>query len=260
MPDQSPTTGPSQAWIVVATYNEADNLPTLLTGLETLGVQLGVCIVDDGSPDGTGKIADAWAARRPETATVIHRSGKLGYASAHCEGMRAVLDRGADVVITMDADLSHDPDVIPVMLEGLQDADVMVGSRYVPGGRTENWSMFRVFLSRVGGGVVTRLLTGLRQADCTSGFRAYRREILEQADPWSTRADGYGFLVELLFRCQRLGARITETPIVFADRRAGASKLSKRIIVESALLCFRLFAQRFSRPPDTYAGGAGGGA
>jgi len=244
----SPDNGSPTTWVVVATYNEAENLPSLLEGLLSLPVPPGVCIVDDGSPDGTGDIADRWGAEHPGRVAVLHRAGKLGYASAHREGMSRALQQGAQRVITMDADLSHDPSTIPTMLRALDGADVVVGSRYVPGGRVENWSLFRVFLSRFGGGVVTRLLTGLRQADCTSGFRAYRAEVLQQADPWATTTDGYGFLVELLFRCQRLGARIVEVPIVFSDRRAGQSKLSRRIILESALLCFRLFAQRFAAP------------
>jgi len=139
------------------------------------------------------------------------------------------------------------------MVDALEEADVVVGSRYTAGGATRNWSLARIVLSRLGGGVVTRLLTGLRQADCTSGFRAYRAGILERADPWSTGADGYGFLVELLFRCQRVGARIAEIPIVFVDRRAGASKLSKRIIFESMVLCFRLLGERFNKAPASYA-------
>ncbi len=241
-----------QVWLVTATYNEADNLPELLRRIDALSEPPGVCIVDDGSPDGTGEIADRWAAAR-EKALVIHRPGKLGYASAHREGMRAVLDRGADVVVTLDADLSHEPERIPTMVNALEKADVVVGSRYTAGGATRNWSLARIVLSRLGGGVVTRLLTGLRQADCTSGFRAYRADVLERADPWSTGADGYGFLVELLFRCQRIGARIVEVPIVFVDRRAGASKLSKRIIFESMMLCFRLLGERFTKAPASYA-------
>lgn len=244
----SPDNGSPTTWVVVATYNEAENLPSLLEGLLSLPVPLGICIVDDGSPDGTGEVADQWCADHPGRLAVIHRAGKLGYASAHREGMSCALQRGAGVVVTMDADLSHDPATVPTILHALDGADVVVGSRYVPGGRVENWSLFRVFLSRFGGGVVTRLLTGLRQADCTTGFRAYRADVLQQADPWATTTDGYGFLVEMLFRCQRLGARIVEVPIVFSDRRAGQSKLSRRIIVESALLCFRLFAQRLAAP------------
>jgi dolichol-phosphate mannosyltransferase len=240
-------------WVVVATYNESENLPTLLEGLWATGEALNVCIVDDGSPDGTGEVADEWAARWPGRVAVIHRAGKLGYASAHREGMRLALERGAAVVVTMDADLSHEPERIPAMLAALREADVVVGSRYVVGGRTENWSGFRMLLSRVGGGVVTRALTGLRQADCTSGYRAYRPEMLQRANPWSTAAEGYGFLVELLFRCQRLGARVVEVPIVFADRRAGRSKLSRVIILESALLCFRLCLQRLRKAPRSYA-------
>lgn len=243
----------NQLWVVTATYNEAENLPTLLEGLLAVEPAVKVCVVDDGSPDGTGDIAEEWAQRHKGRIVVIHRGGKLGYASAHRDGMRMVLDRGAAVVVTMDADLSHDPSRIGPMLRALDNADVVVGSRYVAGGRTENWSAFRVLLSRVGGGVVTRLLTGLRQADCTSGFRAYRRQMLERANPWTTGADGYGFLVELLFRCQRLGGRIVEVPIIFVDRQAGRSKLSKMIILESALLCFRLFGERWRRVPESYA-------
>ncbi len=241
IPENTPTT-----WVVVATYNEAENLPLLLERLLASPVRTGLCIVDDGSPDGTGQIAEQWRRRYPDRLDVIHRPGKLGYASAHRDGMRRVLDLGARNVVTMDADLSHDPERLGPMLQALDQADVVVGSRYVPGGRVENWSLFRVLLSRVGGGAVTRLLTGLRQADCTSGFRAYRRDTLLRADPWTTRADGYGFLVELLFRCQRLGAGIVEVPIVFSDRRAGRSKLSRRIILESAVLCFRLLWQRIT--------------
>jgi dolichol-phosphate mannosyltransferase len=246
--------GTPTVWVVTATYNESENLSTLLEGLLGLPQGPAVCIVDDGSPDGTGDLAEEWAGRYPERILVVHRPGKLGYASAHRDGMRTALDKGATVVVTMDADLSHDPKTIPALVEALADADVAIGSRYVKGGRTENWSGFRIFLSRFGGGVVTRFLTGLRQADCTSGFRAYRKEILLRADPWSTTTDGYGFLVEMLFRCHRLGARMAEVPIVFLDRQAGRSKLSRKIILESAVLCFRLFLQRGSKPPKTYAG------
>lgn len=240
--------GLTPVWVVVATYNEAENLPVLMERLAALPDPPGLCIVDDASPDGTGRLADEGAAACPRRVAVLHRAGKLGYASAHRDGMRAVLERGANVIVTMDGDLSHEPETLPAMLTALETADVVIGSRYVPGGRTVNWSPWRVLLSRVGGSFVTRLFTGLRQADCTSGFRAYRREALLAADPWATRADGYGFLVELLFRCRRQGLRIAEVPITFHDRRAGRSKLSRRIIFESALLCLRLAGQRLTSP------------
>lgn len=239
-------------WVVTATYNERQNLPQLLGELLELSARPTICIVDDNSPDGTRELADQYQRRYPDRIRVIHRQSKLGYASAHRQGMRLAVDSGSMIIITMDADLSHDPAIIPPMLEELAEADVVVGSRYVAGGRTENWSAFRVLLSRVGG-AIARLLAGLPQADPTSGFRAYRRQILQRANPWSTTATGYGFLVDLLFRCQRLGARISEIPIVYHDRQAGKSKLSRKIILESALLCFRLLLQRLAKPVETYA-------
>ncbi len=236
-------------YVVTATYNEADNLPTLVHRLFELRLPLHLIVVDDASPDGTGELAEQLAARYPGKVTVVHRPGKLGYASAHRRALSMALNHGAATVITMDADLSHDPGRIPALMQALEHCDVVVGSRYVPGGRIEGWGWFRHFLSRVGGRFVTRLLTGLRAGDCTSGFRAYRAPLLRKVRFDQTQSEGYGFLVEMLFRCQRAGARICEVPIVFVDRRAGRSKLSKRIILESALLCFKLLGQRLCTRP-----------
>ncbi len=234
----------AETYVVTATYNEAENLPLLVEGVLGLGLPLCLVLVDDASPDGTGELADRLACDHPGRLTVIHREAKLGYASAQRIGMAAALEAGAEIVVTMDADLSHNPQRIPAMVAMLQDNDGVIGSLYVVGGGGDGWGWFRRLLSKFGGSIVTRLLSGLQANDCTSGFRAYRAEALHRADFARTEAEGYGFLVELLFRCQRAGARITEVPIIFTDRRAGQSKLSPRIIVESALLCFRLLWQR----------------
>ena len=234
-------------WAVTATYNEADSLPELAKGMLALGDELGrppkLLIVDDHSPDGTGEIAEGLVAEHPEAFGVLHRPGKMGYASAHQLGIGYALDHGASVVITMDADLSHDPARIPAMLEKLQEADVVVGSRYVPGGGTVNWGIDRKILSRTAGALV-RLASGLRVADPTGGFRAYRAPILEAAKFRRVQQEGYAFLSELLFRCMRAGGTIAEVPITFVDRRFGRSKLSKRIILEAIGHLFTLARRR----------------
>ncbi len=234
-----------KAWAVTATYNERDNLPELAQGIVALERPVKLLIVDDNSPDGTGKAAQELAYEHPGTLAVLHRPGKLGYGSAHRLGIGYALDRGAEIVITMDADLSHDPAVIPQLLDALEDADVAVGSRYVPGGGTVNWGLDRQVLSR-GAGMLVRLASGLHQADPTSGYRAYRAPILEAANFREATQEGYAFLVEMLFRCHRAGATIAEVPITFADRRAGQSKLSKRIILESAWRLLPLFWRRLT--------------
>lgn len=233
------TGGGEAVWAVTATYNEAENLPELAEGLLALPVPTTLVIVDDGSPDGTGALADRLAADHPGRFHALHRPGKMGYASAHLLGIQYALDHGAQVVVTMDADLSHDPARIPDMLAALDDADVVVGSRYVPGGATVNWGMDRKLLSRTAG-VLVRLASGLRVADPTGGFRAYRAPILTAAKFREVRQEGYAFLSEMLFRCMRAGARIVEVPITFVDRRYGRSKLSKKIILEAALNLFSL--------------------
>jgi len=236
-------------WAVTATYNEADSLPELAKGILALADVLGrppkLLVVDDNSPDGTGEIADRLTAEHPEAFGALHRPGKMGYASAHQLGIGYALDHGARIVITMDADLSHDPARIPAMLEKLQEADVVVGSRYVPGGGTENWGADRKILSRTAGALV-RLVSGLRVADPTGGFRAYRAPILEAAKFRQVRQEGYAFLSELLFRSTRTGGTIAEVPIIFVDRRFGRSKLSKRIIFEAIGHLFTLAWRRMT--------------
>lgn len=238
-------------WAITATYNEAENLPELASAIAALGAENGgplqrppkLLVVDDNSPDGTGELADRMAAEQPDAFGCLHRPAKMGYASAHQLGIGHALDHGAQTIITMDADLSHDPERIPAMLEKLEEADVVIGSRYVEGGGTVNWGTDRKIISRTAGTLV-RLASGLKVADPTGGFRAFRAPILEAAKFRQIHQEGYSFLSELLFRCVRAGGTVAEVPIVFVDRRYGASKLSKRIIFEAIGHLFTLAWRR----------------
>jgi len=232
----------SDATVTIATFNERDNLPLVLPLIAEHAPGLQVLIIDDDSPDGTGQYADEFAADHPWL-TVIHRPRKSGYASAHIQGMQEAIQRGARRVLTMDADLSHDPSVLPAILDGLAEHDMILGSRYVPGGGTRNWGLFRRLLSRFGS-FYARTILGLRQRDCTTGYRGYRADLIQRSGMLETKTQGYGFLVEVLYRCVRAGARVGEVPILFVDRQYGKSKLSKAIMFEAMLLPWRL---RFGR-------------
>lgn len=228
----------SDAYVTIATYNERENLPLVIGQIGAAAPGLNVVVIDDGSPDGTGQIADELAADRPWL-HVLHREGKGGYASAHVAGLRWALDRGAQRLLTMDADLSHDPTVLPAILEGLLTHDMVLGSRYVSGGGTRNWGLFRRLLSRFGS-FYARTILGLRQHDCTTGYRGYRADLVCRCGMLDSVTQGYSFLVEVLYRCVRAGARVLEVPIIFVDRQYGKSKLSKAIMFEAALLPWRL--------------------
>jgi dolichol-phosphate mannosyltransferase len=232
----------TDACVTIATYNERENLPRVLPLIGQNAPGLNVIVIDDGSPDGTGDVADAFAADHPWV-TVIHRQGKGGYASAHITGLRAAIDRGAKRLLTMDADLSHDPVVLPAILNGLEEYDMVLGSRYVPGGGTRNWGLLRRLLSRFGS-FYARTILGVKQRDCTTGYRGYRADLVLKSGMLETKTQGYGFLVEVLYRCVRAGARVLEVPIIFNDRQFGKSKLSKAIMFEAMLLPWRL---RFGR-------------
>jgi len=229
--------------VVVPTYNEADNVRPLLTALRDAVPAADVLVVDDDSPDGT---ADAVRAVAGEPAApgggrieVLARARKEGLGSAYRHAFEVALGRSYDVIVSMDVDLSHDPAVIPEMLRLIDaGADVVIGSRYVPGGTTVDWPPHRRLLSRWGNRY-TSLVLGLQVRDCTSGFRAYRADALKRIDPASTTAEGYAFLTELVRRLVRDGSRVIETPIVFADRRFGTSKMSARIVAESMVLVTR---------------------
>lgn len=235
----------SDAWVTVATYNERENLPLLLQGIAANAPGLRVIIIDDNSPDGTGEVADALAADRPWL-RVLHREHERGYASAHIAGLRLALELGASRLLTMDADLSHDPAVLPALLEGLLTHDMVLGSRYISGGGTRNWGLLRRLLSRFGS-LYARLILGLRQRDCTGGYRGYRADLIHRSGMLNSTTRGYGFLVEVLYRCVQAGAKVLEIPIIFNDRRYGRSKLSRAIMWEAAWVPWGL--RRASRRP-----------
>jgi dolichol-phosphate mannosyltransferase len=233
--------------VVVPTYNERGNLATLVEALlHVPGLQ--VLIVDDASPDGTGELADGLARDAGGRVSVLHRTGPRGFGRAHVDGIRRALDAGATAICQMDADLSHDPADVPRLLAHMATADLAIGSRYVPGGRIENWPRRRMILSHFANRYV-RALTGLRVRDCTSGFRCWRREAIERLPFDRIASEGYAFLVELVWEATSAGCRIVEVPITFVERRAGASKLSPRVILESALLPWRLAWRRLWLSP-----------
>jgi dolichol-phosphate mannosyltransferase len=229
------TMAPMRSVVVVPTYQEAGNITRFLPAARTAVPEADVLVVDDGSPDGTGELAEQLAAELGQI-KVLHRPGKQGLGTAYREGFRLAVDEGYDVVVHMDADLSHDPAVIPLLLSRIEaGADVVIGSRYLPGGSTPNWPLHRRLLSRWGNRYTAAVLR-LPLSDVTSGFRAVRTDVLRAVDPATARAEGYAFLTELARRYVRRGVRIAEVPISFRDRQFGESKMSGRIIVESMTL------------------------
>jgi dolichol-phosphate mannosyltransferase len=233
---------PEAVFVVTATYNEATNVPELHRRLRAAVPQARWVVIDDSSPDGTADVALGLAASDPRV-TVIERLGHRGYASAHREGLRYALDHGAGAIVTLDADLSHDPASIPAMLQALAEHDVVIGSRYAPGGRFAGVSAFRRMLSAFASAYV-RAILGLSARDCTSGFRAYRPGIVQASGMLQDGPEGYAFLTEALYLCVLSGARISEVPITYAARGTGESKMSVRIMFESA---WRTWAVRLGR-------------
>lgn len=238
--------------VVVPTYNEKDNIAPFLRAVRLASPASDILVVDDNSPDGTGALAEQEAADLGQI-KVLHRPGKQGLGSAYRNGFTVALDEGYDVIVSMDVDFSHDPAVVPTLIAGIEDgADVVIGSRYVPGGGTANWPVHRRLLSRWGNRYTGAVLQ-LRVKDCTAGFRAYRATHLRQIDHTATTAEGYAFLTEMLRRLVNRGAVVREVPIIFRDREFGTSKMSTRIIAESMLLVTRwgvadLFGRRRSTP------------
>jgi dolichol-phosphate mannosyltransferase len=222
-------------WLVLPTYNEAENIEpfvhAVLPQLALAAPEHHVLIVDDSSPDGTGEIADRLAAELPEV-EVLHRPLKQGLGRAYLAGFAYALNAGADFVLEMDSDFSHDPEDIPRLLAAAEHADLVLGSRYVRGGGVTEWGLTRRLVSR-GGSSYARRVLGLPVRDLTGGFKCFRREVLERVDLEHIHADGYGFQIELTYRAIKAGFRVVEVPILFRDRRAGTSKMSARIAVEA---------------------------
>lgn len=218
--------------VVIPTYNEAPNIEALVGDILTLG-PFSVLVVDDGSPDGTGQIADRLARGNPGRVSVLHRQGKDGLGSAYRAGFAHAIGIAATRTYQMDADFSHDPSVLPALRSALLSGhDLVIGSRYVPGGRVRGWPWWRLLLSR-GGSVYAGLLLGLPQKDLTGGFKGWRTEALEAVRPEATQSNGYAFQVETTYRAGLAGARIAELPITFADREQGASKMGLPIVFEA---------------------------
>ena len=229
-----------QATVIVPTYNERENIEPLLHQLLDLPVELRIIVVDDNSPDGTGDLAEQLAAQSGGRVTVIHRAGKLGLGTAYVAGFKRALADGADYVLTMDADFSHNPRYIPAMLDKAQAGyDLVIGSRYVRGGGTRYCSVPRILLSWGANGFA-RLVLGLHARDATAGFRCYRRQVLESVGIDEIRSSGYSFLVEMLYRAQRRHWRVGEVPIIFDNRRLGQSKISRHEITLAMRTVLRL--------------------
>jgi glycosyltransferase involved in cell wall biosynthesis len=244
--------------VIVPTYNEAENIRLLVADLLALSTPIDVVVVDDNSPDGTGQIADELSALHTSI-HAIHRPGKLGLGTAYIAGFKMGLANDYDRILTMDADFSHHPRVSPDMLERSQSgADLVIGSRYVSGGGTVGCTLPRKALSW-GANAIAKTALGLQAMDCTAGFRCYRRQVLESINLDAIRSNGYSFLVEMLYRCQRRGWQVGEVPILFENRRRGASKISKQEVFKAMQTVFRLAQERVFSPTnqDAYVPGKG---
>jgi dolichol-phosphate mannosyltransferase len=227
---QSPETG--SAWLILPTYDEAENIESFVAAVrEKLAPSAQVLIVDDNSPDGTGEIADRLA-ERYDNVSVLHRPSKEGLGPAYIAGFRHALAAGAGLVLEMDSDFSHDPAYLPRLLEAAKRADLVIGSRYVPGGGVAQWGALRRAISR-GGSAYARMMLGVGVRDLTGGFKCFRREVLEAIDLDAIQARGYAFQVEMTYRAIQLGFKIVEVPIVFRDRQVGSSKMDRSIVAEA---------------------------
>lgn len=228
--------------VIIPTYNEQENIALLIGELHTFAPDLMLVVVDDNSPDGTGQLVDDLAARDARVIP-LHRPAKLGLGTAHIMGMKHALVHGWEPILTMDADFSHAPRFVPDMVRGVQTYDMVIGSRYVPGGGTLHCTTTRKALSR-GANLFARTMLGLDATDTTAGFRAYRRAVLESIDLDEIKSNGYSFLMEMLYQCQKQGWRVGEVPIIFENRQRGASKISRNEILKALGTVMRLYSEK----------------
>jgi dolichol-phosphate mannosyltransferase len=232
------------AVVIIPTYNECDNIPKLVRALLEHD-RIGVLVVDDHSPDGTGAAVDALVREFPDRVEGLHRTTARGFGRSYIDGIKRALTMSVDFICQMDADFSHDPARLPALIAAASQADVVIGSRYVRGGAVVNWPRRRLLLSRFAN-LYVRVITRLSARDCTSGFRCWRRDALASLPLDRFVSDGYSFLVEMLFVASRQGRRIVEVPITYVERREGQSKMSRTVIAESAVTPWRLIATRDS--------------
>lgn len=228
-----------KSMVVIPTYNERENLTRLIPEILSLDEKFHILVVDDNSPDGTGAVADKFVAENPGIVHVLHRESKEGLGKAYIAGFKYALEFGADYIFEMDADLSHDPERLPAFLPKLEKCDIVVGSRYLKGISIVNWALKRLILSLVAN-KYARFITGLKVSDTTSGFKCFKREVLEDIDLDKVHSDGYAFQIEMNYRAKKLGYSIGEIPIIFIDRDLGNSKMSKKIIWEAIWMVWRL--------------------
>jgi dolichol-phosphate mannosyltransferase len=234
--------GPFRAIAVIPTYNEAMNIEGIIRAAWAAYPALHILVVDDNSQDGTADIVQRLSAENQGRLHILSRSGKLGLGTAYIAGFRWALERGYHALVEMDADFSHDPKELPALIRSLERADVVIGSRYVVGGSTENWNAFRKLISR-SGSFYARTILGMTVNDLTGGFNAWRAEVLQRIGVETIRSEGYSFQIELKYRAYRCGFKLVEHPIVFSERREGQSKMSSKIVFEALL---RVWALRFS--------------
>jgi len=241
-----------RALVILPTYNEIENLPRIAPQILEVDPDLEILVVDDDSPDGTGREADQMAELNPRL-SVIHRASKMGLGSAYITGFKYGIEKGFDYLFEMDADFSHDPKYLKDFLREIKEVDLVVGSRYLQGVNVINWPMSRLLLSYFAN-VYTRIITGLPLRDATGGFKCYRREALEAIELDSVRSDGYSFQIEMSFKLWRKGFRLKEIPIIFYDRQQGESKMSKKIVREAVWMVWRLGFERLFGREDSTAG------
>lgn len=232
-----------RALVVLPTYNEAENLGPITAAILAATPEVDILVVDDNSPDGTGRLADEIASHEPRL-SVLHRPGKQGLGRAYLAGFEVALQAGYELVIEMDADFSHDPKYLPEMIARMEHADLVVGSRNIEGGGAINWGVGRQVLSK-GGSLYARTILGVPVHDLTTGFKCFRREVLAALELETVTSTGYSFQIELTYRTLRAGFRVEEMPIVFVDRRVGRSKMSRAIFAEAL---WRVWAMRFAKP------------